>query len=100
MTREINTVKFVFQIGTIKRLPKKHIYIIQNPYGYCQLKNVISIFSNEIAVDPQSCKFIGRLTALSQDWVESQFIANFAKIMIKNFQEFRGSTAKQNNSIH
>ncbi len=61
--------KFQFQTGSIKRLPKSHKRIIQNPYGPCQVIFFRLHFQDGFAVDLRLCNFPGGLTALDRAWV-------------------------------
>ena len=44
---------FQFQTGSIKRLYENHIYIIQDPYGTCQVNFYACHFQGGFAVDLQ-----------------------------------------------
>ena len=60
----IKHLVFLFQTGAIKRFSKTDVYIILNPYSVCQLYFQFFLFLGGFAVDLQSCKFSGRLTAV------------------------------------
>ena len=90
---------FLFQIGTIKTLSKIYINIIQNSYCYCQVKFTFNEILHSVAVEPQSCKFTGRLTAVDREWIHHHNLAIFDYLNGKIITKFQRSTAEDINII-
>ena len=84
---------FQFQTGSIRRLSKNYINIILDPYSSCQVNFYFNQIKGQSAVDRQSCKFSGRLTALCVVRVYRQYFAKFGKISSTKLVNFRRSTA-------
>lgn len=65
---------FQFQTGAIKRLSRNDMYMITNLHGSCQVFFGFARIFCKSAVDLQSCKIAGRLTAVCRDCVYRQFL--------------------------
>ena len=88
---------FQFQTGSIRRLSKININIILHPYSSCQVNFYFDQIRGQFAVDLQSCKFSGRLTALCVKRVYRQYYAKFGKLSSTKLVNFRRSTADRPN---
>ena len=86
-------IEFQFQTGSIRRLSKININIILYPYSSCQVNFSFASNQRQFAVDLQSCKFSGRLTALCVERVYRQYFAKFGKLSGTKLVNFRRSTA-------
>ena len=84
---------FQFQIGAIKRLSKININIILDPYSSCQVNFYFYQIREQSAVDLQSRKFSGRLTALCVARVYRHFFAKLENLSGTKLVNFRRSTA-------
>ncbi len=71
--------KFLFQIGSIRRLSENDMYMITNPHSCCQVNFGFARIFGVSAVDLQSCKFSGRLTAVCPDCVYRHFLPYFVR---------------------
>ena len=85
--------EFQFQTGSIRRLSKININIILYPYSFCQVNFYFYQIREQSAVDHQSCKISGRLTALCVERVYRQYYAKFGKLSGTKLVNFRRSTA-------
>ena len=90
-------VSFQFQTGSIRRLSKNYINIILHPYSSCQVNFYFDQIRGQFAVDLQSRKFSGRLTALCVKRVYRQYYAKFGKLSGTKLVNFRRSTADRLN---
>ena len=68
---------FQFQIGAIRRLSRNDMYMITNLHSSNQVNFGFARIFWMSAVDLQSCKFSGRLTAVVRDCVYGHFLLYF-----------------------
>ncbi len=86
-------ILFRFQTGAIRRLSEYCINIILHPYSSCQVNFSSASNQRRSAVDPQSRKIYGRLTARCVSRVYRQYFGKLEKISVTKLVNFRRSTA-------